>query len=34
MFGYLMEKEVKAISSLMEAPAHPFCAIIGGSKVS
>ena len=34
MFGYLMEKEVKAISSLMEAPAHPFCAIVGGSKVS
>ena len=34
MFGYLMEKEVKAISSLMENPAHPFCAIIGGSKVS
>lgn len=34
MFGYLMEKEVKAISSLMEHPAHPFCAIIGGSKVS
>ena len=34
MFGYLMEKEVKAISSLMEAPQHPFCAIVGGSKVS
>ena len=34
MFGYLMEKEVKAIASLMEAPAHPFCAIVGGSKVS
>ena len=28
MFGYLMEKEVKAISSLMEAPAHPFKALI------
>ena len=27
-------EEVKAISSLMEAPAHPFCAIVGGSKVS
>ncbi len=25
---------MKAISSLMEAPAHPFCAIVGGSKVS
>ncbi len=34
MFGYLMEKEVKALASLMENPAHPFCAIIGGSKVS
>ncbi len=34
MFGYLMEKEVKALASLMEKPAHPFCAIIGGSKVS
>ncbi|WP_418982378.1 phosphoglycerate kinase [Alistipes sp.] len=34
MFGYLMEKEVKAISTLMQAPQHPFCAIIGGSKVS
>lgn len=34
MFGYLMEREVKAISSLMENPQHPFCAIIGGSKVS
>ncbi len=34
MFGYLMEREVKAISAVMEAPARPFCAIIGGSKVS
>ena len=34
MFGYLMDKEVKALASLMENPAHPFCAIIGGSKVS
>ena len=34
MFGYLMEKEVKAIAAVMEKPAHPFCAIIGGSKVS
>ena len=34
MFGYLMEKEVKALAALMEKPAHPFCAIIGGSKVS
>ncbi len=34
MFGYLMEKEVKAISEVMENPQRPFCAIIGGSKVS
>ena len=34
MLGYLMEKEVKAIAAVMEKPAHPFCAIIGGSKVS
>ncbi|MDE5906271.1 MAG: phosphoglycerate kinase, partial [Alistipes sp.] len=34
MFGYLMEKEVKAIAAVMENPARPFCAIIGGSKVS
>ena len=34
MFGYLMEKEVKAISEVMEQPQHPFCALIGGSKVS
>ncbi|MDE5814849.1 MAG: phosphoglycerate kinase, partial [Alistipes sp.] len=29
-----MEKEVKAIAAVMEKPARPFCAIIGGSKVS
>ncbi len=34
MFGYVMENELKAITSVMEAPARPFCAIIGGSKVS
>ncbi len=34
MFGYLMEKEVKAISEVMEKPQRPFCAIVGGSKVS
>ena len=34
MFGYLMEKEVKAISEVMENPQRPFCAIVGGSKVS
>ena len=34
MFGYLMEREVKAIAAVMENPARPFCAIIGGSKGS
>lgn len=32
--GYLIEKEVKYMSPLLENPEHPFCAIIGGSKVS
>ena len=34
MFGMLLAKEVQAISTLMENPEHPFCAIVGGSKVS
>lgn len=34
MFGYVMENELKAIDSMMENPQRPFCAIIGGSKVS
>ena len=34
MFGYVMENELKAIDGVMENPQHPFCAIIGGSKVS
>ena len=34
MFGYLMEKEVKAIDNVLENAEHPFTAIIGGSKVS
>lgn len=34
MFGYLMEKEVKAVEKLMANPARPFTAIMGGSKVS
>lgn len=34
MFGYVMENELKAIDSVMEHPQRPFCAIIGGSKVS
>lgn len=34
MFGYIMEGELKAIDSMMLAPAKPFTAILGGSKVS
>jgi len=34
MFGYVMEGELKAIDKVMKAPARPFCAIVGGSKVS
>ena len=34
MFGYLMEKEVKAINNVLKNAQHPFTAIIGGSKVS
>lgn len=34
MFGYLMEKEVKAVETVMANPARPFTAIMGGSKVS
>jgi len=34
MFGYLMEKEVKAVEKVMTDTARPFTAIMGGSKVS
>ena len=34
MFGYVMENELKAIDGVMENPQRPFCAILGGSKVS
>ena len=34
MFGYLMEKEIKAIDNVLKNAEHPFTAIIGGSKVS
>ena len=34
MFGYLMEKEVKAVDKVMSDIVHPFTAIMGGSKVS
>jgi phosphoglycerate kinase len=34
MFGYVMESEIKAVDKVLEAPEHPFTAILGGSKVS
>lgn len=32
--GFLMEKEVKMLGQLLEAPKKPFVAVVGGSKVS
>jgi len=32
--GLLMEAEIKALSNLLEDPARPFFAVIGGAKVS
>lgn len=32
--GLLLEKEVKTLTEVMEAPKHPFVVIIGGSKVA
>ena len=32
--GYLMQKEVSTLSGMLDAPKRPFCAILGGSKVS
>ena len=34
MFGFLMEKEVKAVEKVMKDIKRPFTAIMGGSKVS
>ncbi|WP_080904487.1 phosphoglycerate kinase [Parabacteroides sp. Marseille-P3160] len=34
MFGYLMEKEVKAVEKILNDIVRPFTAIMGGSKVS
>jgi len=32
--GYLMEKELKFLGDAVENPVRPFCAILGGAKVS
>lgn len=32
--GFLMSREVNALSNMLDDPAHPFLAILGGSKVS
>ena len=32
--GFLVEKEIKAFSTCLENPSHPYIAVIGGAKVS
>lgn len=32
--GYLLQREVDTLGGMLDAPMHPFCAILGGSKVS
>lgn len=32
--GFLLEKEIRYLSQLLEAPASPFVAVLGGAKVS
>ena len=32
--GFLMEKELNVLGKLLEAPEHPFVAILGGAKIS
>ncbi len=32
--GLLLEKEINTLGSILEDPAHPFCTLLGGAKVS
>ncbi len=32
--GLLMERELQMLGGLLESPAHPFCALLGGAKIS
>ena len=32
--GLLLEKEISNLGSVLEDPAHPFCSLLGGAKVS
>jgi len=32
--GFLLEKELNTLGSILENPAHPFAALLGGAKVS
>lgn len=32
--GYLLTREIKALSKLLESPEHPYVALLGGAKVS
>lgn len=32
--GFLIEREIAALSPLLHNPKHPFCAIMGGAKIS
>lgn len=32
--GFLMEQEIAQLSNLLEAPARPFAAVVGGAKIS
>jgi len=32
--GLLLEKEIKTLGGILESPAHPFAALLGGAKVS